>query len=151
MITVEDQRWLRGDLKTVNLLPRILAFEHAFQADAAEALWVDPDGFVREGLSCNVFAWRSGTLTTPPLTGRILPGITRSAVLTLARRAGLTVAEARIPLTRLLNADEAFICSTTREIVPVVQVDEHPIGHGRPGSLTLDLYSHYKALVGEVD
>lgn len=146
LITMSDLRWSRGDLKTVNLLPRILAFEAAYQAQAAEALWVDPDGRVREGLSCNVFAWQSDTLVTPPLTGRILPGIPRSVILKLASDNNFDVRETPLLLDELLLADEVFICSTTRELIPVVSIDDSIIGNGRPGTRTVQLLDFYRAL-----
>lgn len=146
LITVKDQRWLRGDLKTVNLLPRILAFEEAFQADAVEALWVDEEGFVREGLSCNVFAWLDDTLVTPPLTGRILPGITRQVILDLAGKQGAHALERKIQVDEILQAQEVFICSTTRELIPVVRIDQTAVAGSAPGARTLSLLDAYRHL-----
>ncbi len=144
LVTLDDSRWVGGALKTVNLLPRVLAFEAAHEAGAAEALWVDPDGCVREGLSCNVFAWIGGKLVTPPLTGRILAGITRSSVLTLVDAEGHPAVEDCISVPGIRAAEEVFICSTTREIIPVVQIDDTTIGSGCPGSRTMDLLAAYR-------
>jgi len=146
LVTLDDSRWTGGALKTVNLLPRVLAFEAAHEAGAAEALWVDPDGCVREGLSCNVFAWIGGRLVTPPLTGRILAGITRSTVLSLVDAEGHPVVEDCVSVPAIQAADEVFICSTTREIIPVVQIDDARIGDGRPGARTMDLLAAYRRM-----
>jgi D-alanine transaminase len=146
LITVEDSRWVGGALKTVNLLPRVLAFEAARDAGAAEALWVDPDGCIREGLSCNVFAWLEGRLVTPPLTGRILAGITRSTVLGLVDAQGHPAAEDCITVPGIRAAEEVFICSTTREIIPVVRIDDQLIGDGRPGARTRALLTNYREM-----
>jgi len=147
VITLGDQRWSRAELKTVNLLPRVLAFEVAKSANAVEALWVDPDSTVHEGLSCNVFAWVNNLLVTPPLSGRVLAGITRSAIFEICRGAGIEFSELPLSLTDLYEAEEAFICSTTRQLMPVVSVDDRTIGSGRPGPKTQDLRRRYRDLV----
>lgn len=147
LITVPEQRWAHNELKTVNLLPRILAFDDARAKGAAEALWVSEDGAVWEGLSCNVFAVEGGALLTPPLGPHVLAGVTRGAILELAPAAGLVVREQRLPRRDLLRADEVFIASSTREIVPVVRIDDETVGGGRPGPRTLDLHARYRAVV----
>lgn len=147
LITVTEQRWAHNELKTVNLIPRILAFDDARARGAVEALWVGPDDAVWEGLSCNVFAVRGAALVTPPLGPHVLAGVTRGAILELAPAAGLEVREERLVRGDLLRADEVFIASSTREIVPVARIDGQPIAAGRPGPRTLDLHARYRALV----
>ncbi len=142
-----DHRWTRSELKTVNLLPRTLAFEAAREAGALEALWVDGSGCVREGLSCNVFAWLDDSWTTPVLDGHILAGITRSTLLEVCREAGTSTCERCISIDELKGAPEVFISSSTRELMPVVRIDDDLIGDGRPGMRTLELLRRYRALL----
>jgi D-alanine transaminase len=150
LVTVPEQRWAHNELKTVNLLPRILAWDDAHAAGAAEALWTSPDGAVLEGLSSNLFAVFGAVLWTPPVGAHVLAGVTRGAVLELAPAAGLTVREERLPYEALRAADEVFTASSTRELVPVVRLDGAGIGAGRPGPRTLDLLARYRALVRSV-
>jgi branched-chain amino acid aminotransferase len=94
------------------------------------------DGFVAEGASTNVFVAHEGTLRTPPLSAGILGGITREVVLELVASLGIPCREDALELRDLLGADEGFLSSTTREVVPIRQVDESVMGDGRPGPIT---------------
>jgi branched-chain amino acid aminotransferase len=129
-------RALDPAIKSSNLLNNILAVREAQSRGAEEPVLLNHEGFVAEGASTNVFVCRGGSLLTPPLSSGILAGITREVVLELM--AGLRIAFREEPLhvDDLLAADEAFLTSTTREVVPVRQVDERVIGEGRPGPLT---------------
>jgi len=133
-IVRDDIRWLRCDIKAISLLAAVLLREEADEADAEEALLVR-DGHVTEGSTSNVFVCRAGTLLTPPKGPLLLPGITRDLVVDLARGAGLPVQERPIPVAELLEADEVWISSSTREVMPVTRIDGAPVGDGTPGPL----------------
>jgi D-alanine transaminase len=146
VITVADQRWARRDIKSVSLLPNVMAKQQAKDAGAYEAWQVDRDGFVTEGTSTN--AWivtKDGTLVTRPLSHDILAGITRDSVLTLAAQAGLTVEQRPFTVEEAKAAREAFISSTTAAALPVVRIDDAPIANGAPGSITRQLWDLYEA------
>lgn len=134
-ITVPDERWGRCDIKSINLLPNVLAKQKAADAGAFEALLVR-DGVVIEGSSTNVFAVVDGAVVTYPRSNRILGGITREVVVQLARDLGYRLVEGPILVSDLNRATELFITSTTSEVLPVVRVDGRPIGDGRPGPVT---------------
>ena len=123
-------------IKSSNLLNNILALRQAQARGAEEAVLLNLDGFVAEGASTNVFAVEDGTLRTPPLGAGILGGITREIVIGLASSQGIPLSETDLKLADLLRADEAFLSSTTREVMPIRQVDESLIADGRPGPIT---------------
>ncbi len=131
--------------KTGAHLPNVLAVREARSAGAFEALLLDGRGFVTEGSSSNVFSVSGGVLRTPPLAAGILEGVTRGVVLRLARGAGIGVEEAPLLPEDLEGADEVFITSTVREIVPVTRLGEHVVGAGRPGPLTGRLHAEFRA------
>jgi branched-chain amino acid aminotransferase len=129
-------RALDPAIKSSNLLNNILAVREARSRGGEEPVLLNLDGFVAEGASTNVFLARGGTVFTPPLSAGILAGITREVVLELLPGLGIPFREEPLRLEDLLGADEAFMTSTTREVVPVRQVDDAVIGAGRPGPLT---------------
>jgi branched-chain amino acid aminotransferase len=129
-------RALDPAIKSSNLLNNILAVREAQARDAEEPVLLNQEGFLAEGASTNVFLVRGGTVSTPPLSAGILAGITREVVLELLPGLGIPFREEPLRLEDLLAADEAFMTSTTREVVPVTRVDETAIGEGRPGPLT---------------
>jgi D-alanine transaminase len=143
-ITQPDLRWGRCDLKTVNLLPNVLAKQHAVEAGATEALLVR-EGVLTEGSHSNVFALIGGKLRTHPVSARILGGITRRIVLRLAVEAGVPVEETPIQVGELGAAEEIFLTGTTVDVMPVRHVDCRPVGTGRPGSVTRMLQNAYAA------
>jgi D-alanine transaminase len=146
VITVPDRRWSRRDIKSVSLLPNILAKQAAREAGAWEAWQVDPDGFVTEGSSTN--AWivtQDGTLVTRPVGDDILSGITRAALIDLARKEGIPVEERPFTVEEARRAREAFNSSTTLPAVPVVRIDDAPVANGAPGSVTVRLHDLYEA------
>lgn len=147
VITVPDIRWGRCDIKTINLLPNMMARQKAKIRGAHEAIFIR-DGLVTEGSSSNVFAVIKGWVVTPPKGPMILPGITREWVLRLAKEAGLRTAEKGIALQELLAAEEVFLTGTTAEVLPVVKVDRRPIGNGKPGEATRLLYRRFQAHTG---
>lgn len=134
-----------GSPKTGNYLPNVLAVGEAKRRGAYEALLVDREGRVLEGASSNVFVVRGGALATPPLTEGILEGITRKHVLAIAATLGVATGEVALRAEDLRTADEVFITSTVREIVPVTDVDGVRIGDGRPGALTRRITETFRA------
>jgi D-alanine transaminase len=138
---LDDLRWARCDIKSTNLLAAVLAKEEARNAGAHEALFIAPDGVVREGGSSNTFAFLEGKLRTHPLSNRILAGITRKHVLEIATREGYAVEERAFTLDEVTSGAglgcEVFSAATTKDIVPVVKIGDHVVGDGRPGPVTL--------------
>jgi len=144
-----DERWARCDLKTVSLLPNCLAKERARRAGCFEALLYREDGTVTECAATNACCVRGGVVWTHPLTNRILPGITRAPVLRLAREAGIEVREEAVTLDEFRAADEAFLTSTTMEVMPVTRLEATPIGDGRVGPVTRRLMALMRGFVEE--
>jgi branched-chain amino acid aminotransferase len=134
--------------KTGAHLPNVLAVKEARAAGAYEALLLDGRGFVTEGSSSNVFAVSGGVVRTPPLAAGILEGVTRGVVLRLARRVGIPIDEAPLRPEDLEGADEVFITSTVREIVPVIRLGERAVGSGTPGAVTRRLHGEFRAMAG---
>jgi len=134
-------------LKTLNSLPTVSALRRARAAGCDEALLVDAEGRVLECATSNVFLVRGRTLVTPPLALGLLAGRTRALVLASAADLGLAVSEAPFRLDDLLAADEAFLCGSVKEVVPVTAVDGRPAGGGRPGPVTRQVQAAYRARV----
>jgi D-alanine transaminase len=134
--TVADDRWARCHIKSVALLANILARNAAAARGFDDALFLGPEGDVREAAAANFFAIRGGRLHTPVSDATILPGITRQWILACARRLQVPICENRLRLAEVLSADEAFVSSTTVELLPVVRVDDQLIGRGRPGPVS---------------
>jgi D-alanine transaminase len=147
VVTHPDIRWGRCDLKTVNLLPNVLAKQAAVEAGAFEGVFVR-DGVVTEGAQTTVFAVVGGVVRTHPLGERILPSVTREVVLELAAEAGIEVREDAVTLDELRAADEAFLASTTADVMPVVAVDGATLGGGAPGPVTRRLSDALAARLG---
>lgn len=140
VVTKPDNRWERVDIKTVSLLPNVLAKQAAVEAGAAEAWFVDEGGHVTEGASSN--AWivtDDGVLVTRSAEAGILRGITREVVVDLLRRDGIRFEERGFTVAEALSAREAFITSAGNLIMPVVNIDGHTVGAGKPGILSLKL------------
>jgi D-alanine transaminase len=138
-ITCPDVRWLRCDVKTVQLLPNVLAKQAAVEAGAFEAIFVR-DGIATEGTHSNLFAVLNGELRTHPANNLILPGVTRSVVLELARERGIPCREEPVTAAQLRKVEELFFTGTTIDVLPVVRVDDFAIGTGRPGPVAGALY-----------
>lgn len=146
-ITVPDERWLRCDIKSICLLPNILAREKANRAGAYDSILVREDGRVTEGTSSNVFAARSGRLYTPPEGRWILSGVTRAIVLDLVSQEGITVVRDFFDTEFLMSADEVFLTNTSVQVMPIVTIDEQPIGCGKPGTVTQRVMELFEAEV----
>jgi len=144
------ERGLTVGIKTTNYLESILALRRVIADGYQEAIFLDTQGFVSEASASNIFLWSDGRLITPSNTCGILPGITRAVVLELAERAGIPVAEQKIPASTLYLADEVFLTSSLREIVPVTRLAGHLIGNGTPGPITRQLSAHYDAVTERV-
>lgn len=144
-ITVPDTRWARCDIKSVSLLPNILAKQAATDAGAFEAILVK-DGYAIEGSSTNFMAVLDGEIRTYPLCNYILGGITRSVVIDLARTLGHPVREEGLAVDALKLCSEAWVTSTTSEILPVIHIDGRPVGNGHPGPVALSLLEAYRKL-----
>ncbi len=145
-ITVPDDRWSRCYLKTIALLPNILAKKKAQRAGAYEAIFVR-DGFVMEGSSSNLFIIKDNKIIIPPLTNYILNGITRVAVIEVAVKNGYEVREESISLEALYNANEVFLSGTTTEVIPIIKIDQRIIAAGKPGEVTQKLHREYRKLL----
>jgi D-alanine transaminase len=143
-ITVEDFRWGRCDIKTTALLANVLMRQRAADADAQEAILVR-DGDVLEGSSTSVFVVSKGVIATPPNSSRILPGTTREVALELAEGA-MPVTVRRIGIDELRAADEVWISSATRDVMPITRIDGRPVGTGKPGPLWQRMNESFKTL-----
>jgi branched-chain amino acid aminotransferase len=153
IVTVSVQRThpaaLNPRIKSLNYLNNILAKIEGLQAGCIEALMLNHKGEVAECTGDNIFLVRGGVLYTPPLDAGILGGITRAAVIELAKSAGVEVRETALTKHDVYIADECFLTGTAAEVIPVVKVDSRAIGTGKPGPLTLDLNERFKKLTRE--
>ncbi len=134
-ITFPDFRWLRCDLKTVNLLGAVLARQAATEAGAYEAILLR-DGVVTEGAATNAFVVVDGDIRTHPLGNLILPGVSRQVVVDLMHENGIALVEKPVSQAELLRASEIFLCGTTTDVTAVVALDGAPVGSGAPGPVT---------------
>lgn len=142
-ITLEDIRWLRCDLKTLNLLPNVMAKQAAIDHGVQEVV-LHRSGTVTECSASNLMMIKDGVLYTHPANHLILHGITRSVVLRLTHSQKIAVHEEPFTTEQLLQADEAFITGTTVEITPILQIDGKAIGTGAPGPITRILQSEFE-------
>lgn len=138
VISTDDIRWGRCNVKSLNLLPNVMARELALRSGAFEAIFVR-DGKAMEGAGSNLFAVFGKKVTTPPKGPYILSGITREVVLQVGKENGLEMVEKDLKLQSLYAADELFLTGTTVEVLPVVRLNGRPIGAGRPGKITVFL------------
>ncbi|MEO8191320.1 MAG: aminotransferase class IV [Acidobacteriota bacterium] len=137
-ILVPDERWSRCDIKSVMLLPNVLAAQRAREAGAMDAILVR-DGFALEGTKANLFCVIEGVVRTAPNGPRILPGVTRGAAIAAARALGRTVEERAFTVEEMLAAEEVFFASTTLWTYSLVRIDGCPVAGGRPGPLAAQL------------
>lgn len=146
-VAIDDIRWGRCDIKSVNLLANVLARQRATDAGAFEAILIR-EGLVTEGSVSNVVIVRNGAIQTAPEGHRILSGVTRAIVLELAKKEGIPASETFVTRQELLEASEVFLTGTTVEVLPVVRIDEHVIGTGSPGAIAQLLACRWDALIG---
>jgi D-alanine transaminase len=152
VITVADNRWERVDIKTIALVPNVLARQAAREAGAGEAWFVDKEGFVTEGAASN--AWivtREGALVTRPAESGILRGITRTVVFEVAAASQLKVEERAFRVSEALEAREAFVTAATQIVMPVIKIDGTPVADGKPGAVSRALRArfHEAAEIGD--
>lgn len=140
LITALDIRWGRCDIKSLNLLPNVMARQAAAESGAFEAIFIEQGtGNVREGAGSNVFAVIDGAVVTPEVGPNLLAGITRAHLLHVASELGLPTAERVLHVDDLMTADEVFLTGTTIDVLGVSLIDGQPIGEGRPGPITRKL------------
>jgi branched-chain amino acid aminotransferase len=142
-----NERAMTAGLKTLAYADNIAALAQARRAGADDALFLDTEGHLCEAASSNLFVCMNGMIATPAASCGALPGITRAAVIELARAAGDIVQERVVGADELAGADEAFLTSSVRELVPLVRVNGTPVGSGAPGPITRRLHSAYAQLV----
>lgn len=142
VVSCPDIRWGRRDIKSVNLLAPVLAKQFATEAGAGEA-WMVEDGVVTEGASSTAWIVKNKTLISRPLSNKVLPGITRKAVLAYLDETGFSFEERTFTLEEALDAEEAFTTSATAFVMPVVSIDGHSIHNGAPGPVALRLRELY--------
>lgn len=144
---VPHREALSPRVKSLNYLSHVMAKLEGSLAGADEVLMLDPAGFVAEGSGQNLFVVRKGVVRTPPVSAGILQGVTRDAVIELAREAGYPVEEALLNRYDVYTADEAFLTGTASEVAPIRRYDGRTIGAGKAGPITRDLHARFHALV----
>ena len=142
VITTEDIRWLRCDIKSISLLPNVMAAQKAHEQNAVEAIFIR-NGVVTEGSHSSYMAVRNGTVYTHPDSNLILPGITKMVIREICRELNIPLVEKGIPASELAQMDEMMIVGTGSEVTPVVQIDEMQVGNGTPGPVTLIIQSNF--------
>lgn len=150
-VTVEDFRWKMCHIKSIALLPNILLRQQAIDQGAVEAIMLR-DERVTEGAATNVFMVSNGTIVTPPKSNLLLPGITRDLVVELCEKHAIPFEERDIPEEELRRADEIWLTSSTKEVIPVTRLDGNPVGNGKPGPVwerMIGLYQEYKKALRE--
>ena len=149
-ITVADNRWLRCDIKSIALLPNVLLRQAAVEAGCAEAILIRDDAFLTEGAASNIFVVKNGKLLAPPKDNLMLPGITYDVILELAAANGIPYEVRRVTKAEVLGADELLQTSSTKEVLPITQLDGKPVGNGKPGAMFAKLHPLYQTFKREV-
>ena len=142
-ITLDDIRWQYCNIKAIALLPNILLRQQAVEKNAMEAILIR-DGEVTEGSASNVFIVKNDIIKTPAKGKHLLPGITRDLVVELANSHNMPIEEATITEKDILEADEIWLTSSTKEILPVTRLNEKIVGDGMPGKVFKDIYQKYQ-------
>lgn len=142
IVSCEDIRWKRRDIKSISLLGQVLAKEEVHQKGAYEG-WMVEDGFVTEGTSSAAFIIKDGIIITRPLSNAILPSIRRKLLMELTKTHGIKVEERLFTIEEALNADEAFMASATIFVLPIIEIDGKAIGSGKPGPMVKKLREMY--------
>jgi D-alanine transaminase len=143
VILVAETRWARPDIKSVSLLPNVLAKQAARDGGAREAWFVDSTGFVTEGASSNAWIVTGGEVVTRPVDNSILNGISRAVVLDAIAAQGLRLCERAFTAAEAKRAGEAFVTAASQIVQPVVRIDGAPVGDGRPGPVATALRRHF--------
>lgn len=142
-VTLDDIRWQHCNIKAIALLPNILLRQQAVDQDAMEAILIR-DGDITEGAASNVFIVSDGVIKTPPKGKKLLPGITRDLVVELAKTHNMPIEEVSISEKEFLAADEIWLTSSTKEILPVTRINEQQVGSGKPSAVWQDMYEKYQ-------
>jgi D-alanine transaminase len=142
-ITLDDIRWQYCNIKAIALLPNILLRQQAVDQNAMEAILIR-DGNITEGAASNVFIVSKGIIKTPPKDKKLLPGITRDLIVELAETHNLAIEEVAISEKEFLAADEIWLTSSTKEILPVTKINAQTVGNGKPGPIWEDMYNKYQ-------
>lgn len=140
-----DERWARCDIKSISLLANVLAKQAAAESDAIESI-LHRDGFITEGAASAVACVIDGVLVAPPMDESLLPSVTRDLIWAVAQRIGQATEIRPISVSACLAADEVVLMSSTKEIVPIVRIDEHQIGTGKAGDVWQRLFDGYQAM-----
>ena len=146
VVTHEDIRWQRCDIKSISLLPNTMMYNQAVEKGAGECVLIR-DGFVTEATHSSVLGVKNGVVITRPLSNLILPGITRKVVLEICRDNNISVEERKFTLEEMLGFDELIIAGTGSEITPAVEVDSYKIGNKKPGDITRFIQEKFFELV----
>ena len=142
-VTLDDIRWKYCDIKAIALLPNILLRQQAVDAGATEAILIR-DGKMTEGAASNVFIVSDGIIKTPPKNKNLLPGITRDLVVEIAMENNMPIEEVTITEKEFLNAEEIWLTSSTKEILPVTTINQQSVNTGKPGPVWQDMHQKYQ-------
>ena len=142
-VTLDDIRWQYCNIKAISLLPNILLRQQAVDKGAMEAILIR-NGNMTEGAASNVFIVNEGVIKTPPKGKKLLPGITRDLVVELAKSHNMVIEETSITEKEFLSADEIWLTSSTKEILPVTQINQQQVGNGKPGVVWQDMYQKHQ-------
>ena len=148
-ITAPDNRWLRCDIKAIALLPNVLLRQMAIEAAATETILIraesnNEDAFMTEGAASNIFVVKNGKLLAPPKDNLMLPGITYDVILEIAVANKIPYEVRRIAAAEVFAADELLLTSSTKEVLPITQLDGKPVGNGKPGAMFTRLHKLYQ-------
>ncbi|TKB02210.1 D-alanine aminotransferase [Alteromonas portus] len=141
----QDKRWQRCHIKSTSLLGNVMHYQAGVDAGVNETILYNNEGMITEASSCNVFMVKDGCIYTPPLNHELLPGITRAIAIEAFKEADLVVTETWFSKDELLNADEVWLTSSSKEVAPVVEVDGKPIGAGEVGPVWEEAIKAYHA------
>ena len=147
-VIVPDRRWSRVDIKSISLLPNVMAAQAAVDAGVDDALLVK-NGIALEGAQNNIFAVKGDVLVTHPATQEILNGITRTVMIEMAKSLGISVQERPIQVEELETIDELFFSGTTTEVRPTVRLDGKPVGSGEVGPVSKAIYAAFRKEIGQ--
>jgi D-alanine transaminase len=148
-LTAEDFRWLRCDLKTVSLVANVLLRQLSAAAGCTETILLR-DGLVMEGSASNVLVVQDGVILAPPKSNLILPGVTYDVVLELAAANGIPTQVRPVAEAELRSADEVWVTSSTKEVLPITRIDDAPVADGRPGPLAARMNALYQDFKNQV-
>ena len=142
-VTLDDIRWQYCNIKAIALLPNILLRQQAVDKGAVEAILIR-DGNMTEGAASNTFIVVDGVIKTPPKDQKLLPGITRDLIVELAKKHNMPIEETIISEKEFLAADEIWLSSSTKEVLPVTKINDQQVGNGKPGAIWQDMFQKYQ-------